>query len=93
MLLQKAKPVRVLNSQGQPIRLTPQEKYHAEYTERQIRDRFKNSLGVCNSDHYTYDDYEEDYGAKILRSCTRRLSSYSRGRRNVVYTAHDLPFV
>src|SRR5574337_726146 len=35
----------ILNSQGEPIRLTKQEQYHADYMQRKINSRFGNSLG------------------------------------------------
>lgn len=40
-----AKQLKILNSRGEPITLTPQEKYHADYMQRKINDRFGNSLG------------------------------------------------
>lgn len=45
MKLVKAPEMTVLNSKGEPIVLTPQEKYHADYMQRQVNDRFGNSLG------------------------------------------------
>lgn len=35
----------ILNSRGEEVKLTPAEQYHAEYMERKIVRRFKNSLG------------------------------------------------
>lgn len=35
----------ILNSKGEPIALTPAEQYHAEYMQRQVNERFCNSLG------------------------------------------------
>lgn len=35
----------ILNSEGKPITLTPNEKYHADFIQRQVNERFGNSLG------------------------------------------------
>ena len=52
MALRKAKQVKIFsdvykNSNGQPeeIRLTPQEQYHAAYTQKIVNERFGNALG------------------------------------------------
>jgi Uncharacterized protein conserved in bacteria (DUF2184) len=41
----KLKQPVIKNSRGEPVVLTPQEKYHAEWCQRQVNERFKNSLG------------------------------------------------
>lgn len=41
----KLKQPTILNSQGQPIVLNAREKYHADWMQRQINDRFGNDLG------------------------------------------------
>lgn len=45
MTLKKLKQPTILNSAGQPIVLTPAEQYHADYMQRQVNERFGNSLG------------------------------------------------
>lgn len=45
MSLKKLKQPTILNSAGQPIVLNAKEKYHAEYMQRQVNERFGNSLG------------------------------------------------
>lgn len=44
MLKRQKQPV-ILNSAGKPIELTPSERYHCAWTQRQINERFGNSLG------------------------------------------------
>lgn len=46
-MLIKAKNLIIRNSKGEPVRLTKQEKYHAEWMQRQVNERQKmmNSLG------------------------------------------------
>lgn len=44
-MLRKIKQPVILNSQGQPITLTPQEKYHAEWMQKQLNERHQNALG------------------------------------------------
>lgn len=41
----RLKQPTILNSKGQPIVLNEQEQYHADWMQRQLNDRFKNSLG------------------------------------------------
>lgn len=45
MALVKLKQPVITNSKGEPIVLTPAEKYHADYMQRMVNDRFSNSLG------------------------------------------------
>jgi hypothetical protein len=45
MALRKLKQPTILNSKGEPIRLTPAEQYHADYMQRKVNRRFGNSLG------------------------------------------------
>ncbi len=45
MALKRLKQPVILNSAGKPIVLTAQERYHADYTQRLVNDRFGNSLG------------------------------------------------
>lgn len=45
MALKKIKQPTILNSKGEPIRLSEQEQYHADWTQRLVNDRFGNSLG------------------------------------------------
>ena len=40
----KLKYAPVLNAKGEVIKLTPQEQYHADYTQRIVNERFSNSL-------------------------------------------------
>lgn len=41
----RSKPLRLTNSKGELIKLNSQEQYHADYMQRIVNDRFKNSLG------------------------------------------------
>jgi hypothetical protein len=41
----KLKQPVILNAHGQPIELTARERYHAEYTQRLVNERFGNDLG------------------------------------------------
>lgn len=43
--MKRMKQPTILNSKGEPIVLTAQEKYHAEWCQRQVNERFGNSLG------------------------------------------------
>lgn len=43
--MKRLKQPVICNSRGEPILLTPQEKYHADYMQRQVNERFGNSLG------------------------------------------------
>lgn len=43
-MIRMKQPV-ILNSKGQPYRLTPAEQYHAEYMQRVVNERFANQLG------------------------------------------------
>lgn len=43
--MKRLKQPVILNSAGKPITLTAKERYHAEYTQRLVNDRFGNSLG------------------------------------------------
>lgn len=43
--MRKLKQPVITNSKGEPIRLTAQEKYHCEYMQRIVNERFANSLG------------------------------------------------
>lgn len=43
--MKRLKQPVILNSKGQPIVLNAQEKYHAEWMQRQVNERFGNSLG------------------------------------------------
>lgn len=43
--MKRMKQPVILNSQGQPIVLNAQEKYHADWMQRQVNERFGNSLG------------------------------------------------
>lgn len=45
MALKKLKQPTILNSAGKPIVLNAQERYHADYMQRQVNERFGNSLG------------------------------------------------
>src|SRR5574343_949928 len=45
MSLRKIKTPTILNSKGQPIVLNAQEQYHADFMQRQVNERFGNSLG------------------------------------------------
>lgn len=45
MSLKRMKQPTILNSKGQPIVLSASEKYHAEYMQRHVNERFGNSLG------------------------------------------------
>lgn len=45
MSLRKIKQPTILNSKGQPIVLNAKEKYHADYMQRMVNERFGNSLG------------------------------------------------
>lgn len=45
MGLKRLKQAPILNSKGEPILLNAKEKYHAEYIQRQLNERFGNSLG------------------------------------------------
>lgn len=45
MALRKLKQPVILNSKGQPIKLTKKEQYHANYIQKQVNERFGNSLG------------------------------------------------
>ncbi len=45
MALKKLKQPVILNARGEPIRLTAQEQYHADYTQRLVNERFGNTLG------------------------------------------------
>lgn len=45
MGLKKLKQPTILNSKGQPIKLTKAEQYHADYMQRKVNARFANSLG------------------------------------------------
>ena len=45
MSLKRLQQPTILNSKGQPIVLNAAEKYHAEWTQRQLNDRFQNALG------------------------------------------------
>ena len=44
-MLRKLKQPTILNSKGQPIVLNAKEAYHAEWMQRQVNERFGNSLG------------------------------------------------
>ncbi len=44
-MLKRLKQPTILNAAGQPIRLTPQEQYHADYSQRLLNERHGNSLG------------------------------------------------
>lgn len=41
----RMKQPTICNSKGEPIKLTAQEQYHADWTQRQLNDRHQNSLG------------------------------------------------
>lgn len=43
--MQRLKQPTILNSRGEPIVLNSQELYHSEWLQRQVNDRFRNSLG------------------------------------------------
>lgn len=43
--MKRLKQPVILNSSGKPITLTAQEKYHADWVQRQVNDRMGNSLG------------------------------------------------
>lgn len=43
--MRRVKPILVTNAKGEEIKLTPQEKYHADYIQRQLNERHQNSLG------------------------------------------------
>lgn len=43
--MKRLKQPTILNSKGEPIKLTPAEQYHADYTQRLVNERFGNSLG------------------------------------------------
>jgi hypothetical protein len=43
-MIKLPKPL-VLNSKGEPIKLTPAEQYHADYVQRQVNERHANALG------------------------------------------------
>lgn len=43
--MRRVRQPRILNSAGEPIKLTPEEKHLADYLQRQINAKFKNSLG------------------------------------------------
>jgi hypothetical protein len=43
--MQRVQQPKILNSKGEPITLTAQEKYHADYMQRIVNERFGNSLG------------------------------------------------
>lgn len=45
MALKKLQQPVILNSKGEPIRLTAAEQYHADWTQRQVNERFGNALG------------------------------------------------
>ncbi len=45
MSLKRLKQPTILNSRGEPIKLNAQERYHAEYTQKLVNERFGNSLG------------------------------------------------
>lgn len=45
MALKRLKQPVICNAKGEPIRLTNQEQYHADYLQRQVNERFGNSLG------------------------------------------------
>lgn len=45
MGLKKLKQPTILNSKGQPIKLTKAEQYHADYMQRKVNARFANNLG------------------------------------------------
>lgn len=45
MSLKKMKQPTILNSKGEPIKLTKSEQYHANYMQRIVNERFANSLG------------------------------------------------
>lgn len=45
MALKRLKQPVILNSQGKPIMLNAREKYHAEWMQRQVNERFGNDLG------------------------------------------------
>lgn len=45
MSLRKLKQPTILNSKGEPVVLNSREKYHAEYMQRQVNERFGNDLG------------------------------------------------
>lgn len=43
--MKRMKQPVILNSKGQPIKLSRAEQYHADYMQRKVNERFKNSLG------------------------------------------------
>lgn len=43
--MKRVKQPVILNAKGQPVTLTPAERYHAEWSQRQLNDRHKNALG------------------------------------------------
>lgn len=43
--MKRLKQPIILNSKGQPIKLTKAEQFHADYMQRQVNERFGNSLG------------------------------------------------
>lgn len=43
--MRRMKPIKVLNSKGEEIKLTPAEQYHANWTQKQLNERHANSLG------------------------------------------------
>jgi hypothetical protein len=43
--MKRLKQPIIRNAKGEPIRLTPQEQYHANWCQRQLTERFGNSLG------------------------------------------------